>query len=339
MPKLNVTQLDQELRSGRVRPLYVIVGPEAYLARTAVLRITDTVLGPEADQSSKQVYAGREVKTEALIDNLRAISLFSGHTLVIIREGDKIKKDVLDALASYAESPSEASTLVIEASKIDGRSKFMKTAGKHAVVIECNSLYANQIPSWINMEAGRFEKRIARDAAQFLADMVGTDLGQLSQALERVSLYVGKRPLIELKDVEEAVTETAQRTVFELGDAIGARKIDRALAVLHNLLEGGQAPVFVLNMIARHVRLLTKAREVAGRMQGAPDLARYLGVHPFFAKNYAQQAHNFSAKELRSFFSALSRCDRQLKSSRLPRERILEKLIFELCGDTKKPSA
>ena len=151
MPKLDVTQLDQELRSGKVRSLYVIVGPEAYLARTASRRITDTVLGPEADQSSKQVYAGREVKTETLIDNLRATSLFTGHTLVIIREGDKLKKDVLDALANYAESPSEASTLVIEASKIDGRNKFMKTAGKHAVVIECKTLYANQIPSWINM--------------------------------------------------------------------------------------------------------------------------------------------------------------------------------------------
>lgn len=332
MPKLSVTQLDQELRSGKVRPLYVIVGPEAYLARTATRRITDTVLGSEASPDSKQVYAGKEVKTEALIDSLRATSLFTGHTLVVIRDGDKLKKEVLTALASYVEAPSEASTLVIEASKIDGRNKFMKSADKHAAVIECKTLYANQLPSWINMEVARYEKRIARDAAQFLADMVGNDLGQLSQALERVSLYVGKRPLIELKDVEEAVTETAQRTVFELGDAIGARKTDRALAVLHNLLEGGQAPVFILNMIARHIRLLTKAREVAGRMQNPPDLARYLGVHPFFAKNYAQQARNFSAKELRSFFSALSRCDRQLKSSRLPRERILEKLIFELCG-------
>jgi DNA polymerase-3 subunit delta len=332
MPKLTVTQLDQELRGGKIRPLYVIVGPEAYLARTATRCIADTVLGSEASPDSKQVYSGGEVKTEALIDSLRATSLFSGHTLVIVRDGDKLRKEVLTALASYVESPSEASTLVIEASKIDGRNKFMKSADKHAAVVECKTLYANQIPSWINMEVARYEKRIARDAAQFLADMVGNDLGQLSQALERVSLYVGKRPLIELKDVEEAVTETAQRTVFELGDAIGARKTDRALAVLNNLLESGQAPVFVLNMIARHIRLLTKAREVAGRMQNPQDLARYLGVHPFFAQNYASQARNFSAKELRSFFSALSQCDRQLKSSRLPRERILEKLIFELCG-------
>ena len=65
-------------------------------------------------------------------------------------------------------------------------------------------------------------------------------------------------------------------------------------------------------MIARHVRILIKAREVGGRIADNQELARYLGVHPFFAKNYAAQARNFSAQELRRFFQVLARCDRSL---------------------------
>lgn len=332
MPKIDITKLNAELKGGQFWPVYVVVGEESHLAITAVQLITEAILGRDANGSAKTSFLGKDADAQMLYDALKSISMFSPKNLVIIREADKLKKDVLDSLFRYLQSPSPASTLVIEAKKLDGRSKFMKAVEKQSVIVECKSLYANQVPSWINIEVARLGKRISMEAARFLGDMVGADLGQLKMSIERVSLYVGERDLIELKDIEEAVIETAQRTVFELSDAIGMRKVDKALSTLTNLLEAGQAPVFILNMISRHIRLLIKTREVSGKIQSMPELARYLGVHPFFVKNYVSQSRNFSAKELRRFFNLLSRCDRALKSSRLPRERILEKLLFELCG-------
>lgn len=332
MPKLDITALDAELRSNKLRPIYLVVGPEMHLRRTAVQMITQTVLGKDEDSSAKKAFIGKEARSEALYDALHAISMFTRHNFVVVRDGEKVPKDTLEMLTKYAVAPAEGAVLLIDAEKLDGRSKFMRTMEKGAAVVECKLLYANQLPSWINMEARRKGKKISMEAARFLGDMVGSDLGQLSQALERVSLYVGNRQLIELRDIEEAVVETAQRTVFELGDAIGSRKVDRAIAILSNLIEAGQSPVFILSMISRHVRILIKAREIGNRVQDTREISRYLGVHPFFAKNYVTQANNFSAQELRRFFNALARCDRSLKSSRLPRERILEKLLFELCG-------
>jgi len=330
--KLDLTTLDAELRQKTLRPLYVVAGEEGYLRRTAVRLITEAMVAAGANESFKQTFAAQEVDAPKLLDAVRAVMLFGGRTFVVVRDGEKLSKDVLEALANYAEKPVASATLVIDAHKIDGRSRFMKVAEKTGGVVECKALYANQLPSWINMEVRRFDKKISQEAARFLADMVGNDLGQLAAALDRVSLYVGRQPTIELKDVEEAVVETAQRTVFELCNALGVRKVGKAVAVLGNLLDEGQAPVLVLNMIARHVRLLIKAKEIAAEAKGAPDIAKQLGVHPFFAKDYIAQARNFSAGELRRFFRELSRCDRAIKSSRLPRERILEKLILELCA-------
>lgn len=329
MPKIDITDLDRELRQGKIRPIYIIVGVEHHLAFSALRGIQDAVKATGTDPLSAMTISGREARIEAVIGALRTVPMLGGRPLVVIREGELIPKEASDALAAYMEDAVDASTLVIVAGKLDGRSRLMQMAAKSGAVIECKPLYLDKVPGWINMETKRQGRQIAQEAARFLADMIGTDLGQLSQAIERIILYVGERKLIELRDVEEAVAETHQHTIFELANAVGSRRWPKAFALLTNILDNGESPVFVLTMLARHFRILLKAKDALGRMKEG-EIAKYIGVHPYFAKDYVAQARNFSAGELRSAFRHLHRCDRELKSSRVPKARILEKAIFGL---------
>ncbi|MFH1829959.1 MAG: DNA polymerase III subunit delta [Pseudomonadota bacterium] len=334
MPKLDITTLDQELRQGKIRPLYVIVGEESYLAQGALRQLREAIGGGEGCELSVCTYSARDVDAEEVIGALRNMSLLGARPLVIVRDGEYITKDsrknFLEALSDYLNAPLEASTLIISAVKIDGRSRFMQVATKQGAVVECKKLYDDKLPSWIGMEVKNRGRQMSMEAARFLADMIGNDLGQQVGAIERLMLYVGDRKLIELKDVEEAVTETHQRDIFELTDAVGKRKLSRALSYLHNLTQNGQPPPLILHMLARHFRILSKAREIAGRMMDRAEIARYLGVNPFYAAGYVDQAKNFSKQELRKSFAVLHRCDREIKSSRLPRERVLERAIVEI---------
>jgi DNA polymerase-3 subunit delta len=337
MAKLSIVDLDAELRKGSIRPFYIIVGEEAYLAQTALKRIEDVVLGNEVSEFAKRSFFGKEVSQHELLDHIRAIPLLGGRTLTIVKEAQGLTKETFEALTQYIESPLESTIVTLVADKLDGRSRLMQAASKNpkTAIIECKPLYANQVPSWVNMEVSRLGKKISQDAAHYLADMVGQDLGQIVQAIERIILYVGNRPTIEVKDVEEAIAETTQRSIFELTDAIGRRNLTKALATLTNLLEHGTAPVLILNMIARHFRILVRAREVESR-GNSREVASYLGVNPFFAKDYIEQCRNFSASDLRKKFGILARCDRELKSSRIPKERILERLMFDAINSPQR---
>ena len=332
MPRVDVTALDKELKAGKVRSVYAMVGPESYLARGSVGLVKKAVQIDESDDMSLASYTGTEAKAELVINALRTVSLLGGRPLVIIRDADKMPRDTVEALVTYLASPVESSTLILVAAKLDGRSKLMQLLGKVGLVVDCKPLYENKIPYWINMQVKRGDKAISQEAAKFMAEMVGNDLGQLSQAIERVSLYVGDRRNIELADVEQAIAETHQRTIFELMNAVGKRNLSASVSLLHNILENAASPVMIVTMLARHFRILIKAKEVEGRMNGQGELAKYLGVHPFFLKNYVQQSKNFSNSELRRSFGILHHCDREIKSSRVVRERILERALFKLIG-------
>jgi len=315
MAKIDVVQLDQELKSGKLRPVYIIAGEESYLANSALQRIEESALGADSNKLARRVFTGKEVSPHELLDTVRSLPLLGGRPVAIVRDAEGLSKDAFEKLADYVSKPLESSTLILVASKLDGRSKFMQAASKNnaAAIIECKPLYANQIPSWINME------------------IVGQDLGQMVQAIERLTLFIGNRPAINLQDIEDAIAETTQRSIFELTNAIGLKKLSRAISVLTNLMEYGTPPILILNMVARHFRILTRAKEIS-RGAANPEVASYLGVNPFFAKDYMEQTLLFSSSELRRSFGILARCDRELKSSRVPRERILERLIFELIG-------
>ncbi|MFH1873678.1 MAG: DNA polymerase III subunit delta [Pseudomonadota bacterium] len=327
--KLDIVKLDQELRENNIRPLYIIVGEENYLAHSSLKRIEKSIFGNESNELARTVLDGQGFSQAAFLQALQSMPMFGNKTLVIVRDADKISKEKLENLLPHLEKISSATTAIFMAAKLDGRSRFMQVCAKNiqTAIIECKPLYANQVASWINMEMRHFQKQIAQDAAGFLADIVGSDLGQLMQAMERISLFVGLKKLVELADVEEAIAETTQRSVFELTDAIGNKDKARALSVLHNLMEYGASPVLILNMIARHFRILIKAKEVIGK-GSERELASYLGVNSFFVRNYLNQAQKYSITELKAKFSDLCFRDRQIKSSRLPRERILEQLII-----------
>lgn len=330
MPKIDITELDRELRAGKIRPIYTIVGAERYLATGALSRIQETLTAKGTSDLSNLTLSGREVRGEEILNSLKTVPLLGGRPVVVIREAEGLSKSVLELLADYAARPVEASTLVIVAEKLDGRSRFMQIAQKSGVVVECKPLYMDKVPLWINMEVKKRERQISQNAANFLAEMVGNNLGELSQAIERVILYIGDRKIIEIRDVEDSIAETHQHDIFEFTDAVGARKLPKVMALLQNILGGGQSPVLVLNMLARHFRILSKAKEIAGRAADNAEIAKYLGVHPFFAKNYVAQSRNFSKAELKSTFMHLHRCDRALKSSRIDKQRIIEKAVLEV---------
>lgn len=324
---MNISQLDQRLRNKQCDPLYVLLGTEAHLQQTAVAHIHKTI-GEELQRlDAKETPVGR------LLELAQGLGLFATRQLLLVSHCEVWKGEQLEALMPYVAAPNPATTIIFLAEKLDQRTKGAKALVKAAQVIECKPLYPNQLPAWIRMECQRHGKAIGQDGAQLLADAVGTDLGELSQAIEKLVLYVGKARLIEASAVEEVIFTTAQQSVFEFAGAVG--RGDRLAAVTHleSLLSAGAAPLMLLAMLARHWRLLIRAQAALsgakGRMHDR-DLASLLQVHPFYVKEYAEQATKREAPKLAHGLEVMQQADWSLKRSRRPAAAVLTTCVMRL---------
>lgn len=162
------------------------------------------------------------------------------------------------------------------------------------------------------------------------------NLPVVERELEKMALYVGPGGRIDQAVVERLGVDGGSGNIFKFCDALSERRTVAALEILHAILRARVEGLRVLAMVARQYRLLVRAAIPENRRLSAEALARALKVQPFVARKLKRQVSGWGVSELVKAFALFSRVDRQLKSSRLPNEIILEHLVLELTSNHRR---
>jgi DNA polymerase-3 subunit delta len=195
------------------------------------------------------------------------------------------------------------------------------------------------LPGWLRAQARARDIAIAPDAAQALAAAAGPDLGRLAQALEQLALYAGPGKTIAVDDVDNLVADTREHGIFELGKAIGSGDAPRALALLAGMLANREPPLRIQFMIARQLRQIWRAKELAAAGASRGDIASAVGINPYFLDDILVPARRMSRAALASAFERLYQADLGLKTARLEPELTLSRLVEKLADDAAGSSA
>ena len=128
--------------------------------------------------------------------------------------------------------------LLISAGKVDKRKTFYKTMEKIGAVETFAALslddkdWASKAEDHALKQLKVLKKTIGDEALSELVSNVGPNLRQLTSEVEKLALYTGDRPQINVDDVDAIVTRNKQARAFALGDALGDRDLPRLLRCL-----------------------------------------------------------------------------------------------------------
>jgi len=325
---LSLAQLAANLNKGHLSPVYLVAGEETFLADEARRRIAEAAQ-LQAGTCSTSSYHGDEVDLATVLDDLRTLDLFSPGRLVTVSPANRFVQAHPDALVAYAEAPPSNAWLTLVTGKVDGRLKLTKTVLKLGGLVLCNRVYPREVLPWIMGRVKLMNRQIDPNAAQLLAEFLGTDLAAIAGELDKLRVYIGDRTRITEQDVAALSLRDRTRDIFELTDGIGHKQGDHVLVVLNRLLEQGEAPIRVLAGVSWHLRRLWAAKELINNGKAPNDAASEVGVR-YFVGQFLAQVNGFSLSELRRNCSALMRCDAALKSSALDPRVLLETTFLRL---------
>lgn len=313
-------------------PLLLLYGEESFLIDRTLHRLRDLLVPEEARDFNYHLFRGREARVETVLDAARTLPIFSPRRLIVFREVDEVPAGELDSFLSYLRDPAPETVLVLVAGKIDGRRKFYQEFRKCGEQVEFRRLYDNQIPAFVREQARAAGVTLTEDAMALFCRRVGTGLQEVYGELAKLCSYLGEKKLADVADVTAVVSDTRADSVFDLTNAIGEEKTGEALLLLRRLLEEGVAPLVILTMLARHFRQLWMARELLDRGTPAKEIARQIGLNPYFVDGVLAQARRFSTERCRQAFDLLLAVDLALKSSGAHPSALLETLVLELGG-------
>lgn len=327
---MKYAEFESKLNQGRVEPLYFFYGEETYFVEQSIKRIIAAVLGESGDDFNLDILYGSEQTVERIMQAAMAFPVMADRRVVVVREVQKMDSRSLQALESYVARPADTSVVIFTSESPDFRKTFFKSLKSAAASVEFKKLYEKDIVLWIENITRSRKKSITPAACRLLSAYVNPALTDVATEVEKLSAFVGDRESIEEEDVEYVVGVSKEFNIFELTDAIGRKEINRALEITDHLMRGNESPVGMVVMLTRFfTQLWVMSDAHVARMPG-PELARAIGVHPYFVKDYRVYTRSFNRSALENGLAHLLEADRELKTSASPRDVVMSVLIYKL---------
>ena len=326
-------ELIRDLRKGRILPVYLFFGDEQYLVQEAVDLITEkTVDAAARDFNLAAVYCKATPAAE-IVNLCQTLPFLSERRLVIAREFEAFKAADLDVLTAYLADPSPSTCLVLIADQSRYEKKSVVSAVEaHGAAVRCFALLDRDMVPWIESWVRARGRTIARDAAQYIWQILGNDLQTIGNELQKVMISAKERTALTLEDARSVVGDFREYTSFDLADAVGKKDRERAFLILARLIQEGEQPVGLLASLAWNFRRLMRAKSLEAGGIGYEEIKRKLGVIFHQSASFQAQMRSYTGEELRTVFAVLLRADRSLKSGGLSGRLVLERTILRLCG-------
>lgn len=321
------------LKQGKIAPVYLFYGPEAYLRDQALMRLKQTLLPAGEGEFNYEILDGSSVSATEAIAAVELTPFTAGQKLVVVRDAAILQKDGDDKLIlEYIERPNKGGCLVLETGQsIDRRKKLYKKIAAMGGAIEFVRLKASELTKWLAKQAWEEDAALTREAAEELLLRCGPDMYTLHNEMQKLTCFVGRGNTINLDTVKELVASRVEESIFEMVDAIGEKDGTKAIGGIRQLLRQKQQPQQIIGMIARQFRLIYQVRGMTEAGTAREEIIKTLKMHPFVYKKISLQQKNFSSGQLVQAIMRLAELDYLVKTGGGSFSELIDTYILKLC--------
>ncbi len=332
---MKAQDLFQDIRRGKIEPLYYFYGPERWFIKNVLERIRERVLTPATQDLNQQVFDAGEDSPDIILAALEIFPIASPQRMVVIHNADAIWKQHSAIFIHYFENLNPSTCAIFIGEKADSRAKFFRILAEKGKLVAFYPLSEREQTQWIRSQAKQLGNPITNEAITMLLERVGSSSAELNLELEKISLRKKRGQSIEEEDVVEMTGITRTETPFDLSRALGRTDWRYTVRLLHRNLEQGESPLFLLALVLRQLRLIWRAMEMQKTGCLKKEIESQLRIHPRTAHDFWKQVEDFPLSTLRELWPLTQKIDEALKSSRAPRGLLLERYLWDLCRIVK----
>jgi len=357
--------------------IHAVVGSDESEVKRIAAELAATLTPPDAGEFGVEVIDAcadnvdqAVSKIRSAIEALQTLPFFGGGKLVWLKNANCLGDTVIGRSASVQSALEDLSdlleaglgsgvTLLISATEVDKRRSFYKSLGKRAEVQVFDRLDSSRA-GW-EEEATEIVRRRAKardlqfdeEALDLFVLLTGGDTRQIENELEKIDLYLAGDRRVQVEQVRTLVPLSRAGVIFELGNALAACDLERALTLVKRLLDQGETAIGILLVaILPTIRNLLLAKDLMERNRIARPHAPFTFISalnrlPAEATEHlprkkdgsingyalglaAQQAHRFETAKLVAGLEACLEANVRLVSSQLDHELVLTEIVVKL---------
>jgi DNA polymerase-3 subunit delta len=320
----------QDIRQGKIGSLYYFYGPERWFIKEALEKIQERVLDPRTQDLNRQVFDAEKDGPDGILEALEMFPIASPRRMVVIQNADAIWKKHSLVFIDYFERLNPSTCTIFVGEKTDSRTRFFRLLMEKGKLVGFYPLSEKEQVQWIRIQARHLGNPITDQAIMILVERVGSSLAEINLELEKISSGKKQGQSIEEEDVIEMTGKTRPGIPFDLPRALSRTDWRNVLHLLHRNLEQGESPLLLLSLVLRQLRLIWRAAEMQKGGGMKKEIEENLRIHPRAAHEFWKQVEEFPLGALREIWPMTQKIDQALKSSRVPKNLLLERYLWDL---------
>ncbi len=333
------------IKRGEINRMYLFEGEEEYGKDSALKALRAALLkGPMALMNESVLINPGESE---LIAACETLPVLQERRLVLVKEcscllgrgnesdGEEPKaapdRANADGLTGYMDRlPEHVCLVFFIRGKAAGTRKLYKKIRDMGGVVAFEQLDQEMLIKWIARELKEYGKQIARQTAEQLIFACGKEMMPLKGEIAKLAAHAGDRGTITPEDIHAVATLSAEYRVFDLAEKVADGQAKQVMAMLKNMLEGGEQRLMLLSLLQRHYRQMLIARILLDEGQTHFSAAVQLGIPGFASRRLCSSAAAYDVHALQRAYRTCIRQEYLIKSGRISEEGSLEGLILSL---------
>lgn len=307
--------LNEDLKTGNFKQVYLLLGEENYLKKQYKDRLTKALIS-DGDTMNYAYYEGKGIDVKEIIDLSETMPFFSERRLIVI-ENSGFFKNATAELAEYMKEIPETTYFIFVETELDKRGKMFKAVKDKGRIVELARQDEKTLVRWIYGNVKKEGKQIAESTIYYLLSKCGTDMENLQKEMEKLFCYTLNNDVINMEDIDAICTTQITNEIFDMVNAVAEKKQKRALDRYYNLLALKEPAMRILYLLSRQFRLLMEVKEMAGEGYDKKTIASKAGLHPYAVGKYIEQSRSFSQEELRKILEESVDIEERVKTGRL----------------------
>ncbi|MFT7612972.1 MAG: DNA polymerase-3 subunit delta [Parvicellaceae bacterium] len=331
---MEYSSLIKDLKSKKYQSIYFFQGEEAYFIDEAAKFIENNVLAEHERDFNQTIFYGKDSTTEDILATAKRYPMMAEKQVVIVREAQNLKANLGD-FKDYLANPLSSTVLVFcyKYGKLDGRKPISKDFAKHCLFTS-DQLKDYKVPDWISSYVKSKGLLIDSRSSIMLAEYLGSDLSKISGEIDKLSIIVEKGTKITSEIIQKNIGISKEYNIFEFQNALLKRDVLKANTIIKYFASNPKNHPVVL-IIPQIFSLFQKLMKLHFAKNKGNDqaLAREIGVHPFFLKEYKAASQFYNPKRLAGIIEWTREADLQSKGvgvANLNTEEILKQLVFRI---------
>ncbi|MBP5222719.1 MAG: DNA polymerase III subunit delta [Lachnospiraceae bacterium] len=325
-----------DLKSGKPASAYVFYGEEGYLKDYYYNQLRSSLIDPLSEFFNFHRFDEKSFTTEALLQAVNAVPVMAERSLIRIDDLDlsglnetsrSAMTDILNDLPEYV-------CLVfyydIKEYKPDRRyKKFYSAMTDHCRELEFPKQSQANVTEWCIRHFRSAGKTISKELCAYLIFLTGGTLGALNSEIEKIAAYSSSDEITK-HDIDAVTIPVLDAQVFDITDAIAAKRFSLAIEKLGTILQLMEDPFSIAGAISSNLRRLYAAKTVLEAGKGREELKSICGITDYFADKMLSMAREFSMAFCEKAVLLCAQTDYQIKTSFDDPQALLELLIVSL---------